>query len=241
MDNGWIKLHRKFLDNPMSKKPKLTLLWITLLLLANHKDKKFMWNGETIIIKEGQILTGRKQLSEQTGIPETTIERALNQFEKSGQQIEQQKTTKYRLITIINWKEYQKSDRKVDNKRTTNGQQTDTNKNDKNEKNDKKILTSGQSPQDINKLIELFKPLNTLTYRKWYANKTQRAAIGRLAEALGPKLEMAINTAVIANTKPYAPTISTPLQLEEKLSALRAFVAKEKNKVKDNKNILCEI
>lgn len=88
-----------------------------------------MTNGQIIHIKEGQFLTGRKQLSVGTGIPETTVERILNLLE-SEQQIGQQKTTKYRLITIVNWKEYQERTPE----RTASGQPADTNKNDKNEK-----------------------------------------------------------------------------------------------------------
>jgi hypothetical protein len=127
---GWVCLHRKFLEKGYFSKSQYVHLWVYLLLIANHKDKEFMWNGEIKLIKSGQILTGRKSLSIETGISETTIERILNLFEKE-QQIGQQKTTKYRLITILNWKEYQQTD----NKRTTNGQQTDTNNNDNNDNN----------------------------------------------------------------------------------------------------------
>ncbi|MDE2104799.1 MAG: hypothetical protein KGL39_46610 [Patescibacteria group bacterium] len=134
--NGWIKLHRKLLLNPISKNPTYSWLWILLLLKAHHKEDKIMWNGGVLIVKEGQIVTGRKQLSEDSGIPETTIERILKYLE-NGQQIEQQKTTKFRLITIVNWKEYQLTDNTLDNKRTTNGQQTDTVKNDNKDKKDK--------------------------------------------------------------------------------------------------------
>jgi len=135
---GWIKLHRKLLENPIMKRPSYAWLWITLLLKANHKEKKFMWNKEIIMIKEGQLITGRKELSVCTGIAETTIEDILNFLEKSSQ-IRQQKTTKFRLITVINWKDYQESD----NKPTTNRQQTDTNKNVNNEKKQKaRVLIS---------------------------------------------------------------------------------------------------
>jgi len=99
-------------------------LWIHLLCIASHCESEFLWNGELKTIQIGQLITGRKELSKQTGIPETTIERILKVLE-SGHQIRQQKTTKYRLITILNWDKYQV----VDNKRTTNGQQTDTFKN----------------------------------------------------------------------------------------------------------------
>lgn len=89
-----------------------------------------MWNNQIIVIKEGQLVTGREKLSKETGIPESTVERILNYLEKEHQ-IGQQKTTKYRLITIVNWEKYQVAD----NKWTTNGQQMDTYKNDKNDKN----------------------------------------------------------------------------------------------------------
>ena len=79
-----------------------------------------MWDGGVVVVKEGQLITGRKTLSEETGLPETTIERILTYLE-SEHQIGQQKTTKFRLITIVNWKDYQNPDIKTDNKRTTNG------------------------------------------------------------------------------------------------------------------------
>lgn len=128
--DGWIKLHRKLKNKGYYKKSNYVHLWIHLLLEANHLEKEFMWNNEVVHIKKGQFLTGRKELSKETGIPETTIERILDLLEKEGQ-IGQQKTTKFRVITILKWDEYQITD----NKRTTNGQQTDTNKNDKNDKN----------------------------------------------------------------------------------------------------------
>lgn len=96
---------------------------------------------------------------------------------------------------------------------------------------DKKNITSEQSSQ-INELMELFKPLNPITYRKWYSNTTQRAAVNRLSEALGDKLNTAIEAAAECNGKPYAPVITTPLQLEDKLPALRAFLLKDKSNQK---------
>lgn len=152
MNNGYIKLHRKILDNPIAQKASYAWLWVTLLLKANHKENKFMWNGNIIIVKEGQLLTGRKELSEQTGIPGSTIEDILNFLEKQHQ-IRQQTTTKFRLITIINWKDYQNSDNNSDNKATTKRQQSDTNKNDKNEKKYIAETSSAQIPFNFDETI----------------------------------------------------------------------------------------
>ena len=149
MNNGWIKLHRKILDNPLSKKPSWAWLWVILLLLANHNEENsFIWKGERLTQKRGQFITGRKKLKEITGIPETTIEGILDYLE-SQHQIRQQKTSGYRLITILNWETYQNSDIVSDNKPTTNRQRADTIKNDKNVKNDKNNTSDLQSQEEI--------------------------------------------------------------------------------------------
>ena len=141
MEQGWIKLHRQLLENPIIKKPSYFTLWVILLLKANHKETKFMWNGNIIVVKEGQFITGRKELSKETSIPESTIEDILKYLERQHQ-IQQQKTTKYRLITIVNWVKHQDSNTKSNNKATTKQQQADTNKNDKKEKNEKNLVAS---------------------------------------------------------------------------------------------------
>jgi len=83
-------------------------------------------------------LTGRKQLSDESGLSESTIERILA-FLKSERMIEQQTFTKFRIITIVSWASYQtaeqKTEQQTDNRRTATGQQADTYKKIKNSKN----------------------------------------------------------------------------------------------------------
>jgi len=135
---GWISLHRKIIDNPLFEDPHALMLWVYLLLRANHKPAKILRGNRTVAIKRGQFLTGRKSLSKATGIQESKIERLLKLFE-SEQQIEQQKTTKYRLISITNYNEYQGSEQQINNKRTTTEQQLNTNNNDNNDNNDNNL------------------------------------------------------------------------------------------------------
>ena len=156
MDRGYIKLWRKTKEWVFFRDAIALQLWILLLLDATHKPMKKFFKGQEIELMPGQIITGRKYLFAQTGIPETTIERWLKRFEKCGQ-IGQQTDTRNRLITIIDWETYQG---KVDNKRTTNGQQTDTNKNVRMEElKNKDILPSTTVSGVVTKAVKGKTPL----------------------------------------------------------------------------------
>lgn len=228
MNDGWIKLHRKLKEKAYYKKPPYIFLWIHLLLSANHKPKEFMWNGTIILVKQGQLITGRKELALQTGIKESTVERILKLLENEHQ-IEQQKTTKYRLITIVKWEDYQNSDSKKNSKRTTSGQQADTNKNDKNVKNEKNIPET--SSGEVSILIKSFEGLNPAS-KRFYGNTTQRQACEDLIKTYSfQKVRSVIeNTLPKTNQIGFLPTITTPLQLYEKWSSLEAGIIKLRNK-----------
>lgn len=129
MDKGWYK------DS------ECVALWLHLLLKANHKGVEFMHGFSIVKLLPGQFVTGRKALSEETGIKESKIERILKMFEIE-QQIEQQTNSRNRVITIVSWECYQKSEQQADSRRTAGGQQADTNKNEKNEKNDNRITAA---------------------------------------------------------------------------------------------------
>jgi len=99
---GWIKLHRKLQQWEWYKKEHMVHLFIHLLIEANHAPKK--WQG--ITIDRGQLLTGRKALSEQTGISEQSIRTCINRL-KSTNEITIKSTNKNSIITICNYGSYQ--------------------------------------------------------------------------------------------------------------------------------------
>ena len=68
-----------------------------------------MFNGEKIELKPGQLVTGRNNLSIETGEHPSKIYRTLKYLE-SEHQIEQLKTPRYTLITVKNWHRYQGSE-----------------------------------------------------------------------------------------------------------------------------------
>lgn len=132
-NKGWISLYRKTLENPYIMKDSDHLaIWCYLLLKATHKSYKSIFGKSKITLKKGQLIIGRKKIADDLGINESKIERVLKCFE-SEQQIEQQKNTKGRLITILNWGMYQNNEQQfeqqMNNKRTTSEQQMNTNNN----------------------------------------------------------------------------------------------------------------
>lgn len=159
-NQGWISIHRKILENPLSNKPDYLSVWLHILLMANHENKSFIWNNQKQIVREGQLLTGRKELSKKTGVAESQVYKILNYLEKE-QQIEQQKTTKYTVITIVNWSRYQQKEQQKEqqsnNRVTTEQQQSNTNNNDNNYNNISKDIEDKSSEygnKDINRFIE---------------------------------------------------------------------------------------
>lgn len=137
--DGYIKLHRKILENPIvCKDSEFFAVWSYLLLNATHKELPALFKDKKIILEPGQLITGRKSISTKFNISESKVQRVLKKLEIE-QQIEQQTSNKNRLITILNWEEYQTTEQQIEqqlnNNRTTSEQQVNTNKNDKNDKN----------------------------------------------------------------------------------------------------------
>jgi len=127
-DKSWIKLYRKIKEKGWYQNSKYVHLWVHILFRANHEEKEFMFNGSIHKTKRGEFITGRKALSSETGIAESTIEDILKLFENEGQ-IQQQKNNKFRLITVLNYEKFQDKQQPANNQPTSSQQPADTNKN----------------------------------------------------------------------------------------------------------------
>lgn len=138
---GWIKIHRKMLENPIVCKDSSYLaVWIYLLLNATHKEIPALFKGKKIVLQKGQLITGRKSIAKQLQISESKVKRILFELE-SDQQIDRQRSNQNSLISILNWDKYQEVDQEngqqMDSQWTTSGQPVTTNKNVKNVKNER--------------------------------------------------------------------------------------------------------
>ena len=82
----------------------------------------------------------------------------------------------------------------------------------------------------LNEIITLFEKVNP-SFERMYSNTTQRQCLERLVKKYGEdKVRGMIKFLPSLIGKQYAPTITTPYQLEQKLGQLVDYVEKEKGK-----------
>lgn len=127
---------------------------------------------QMVHLKPGQFIYGRKAASEELKIPASTTNMYMQQLQRM-RNLDIKANNKFSVVTIRNWRFYQGTDNKnrqqnqqqIDNKLTTNWQQTNTNKNVKNVKNVKNNYSSLNHRDDLSEVIrrrskEVLKELN---------------------------------------------------------------------------------
>lgn len=104
-------------------------LVVTCLLLANHKDNDFMWNGKMMKVKRGSFITSYEKLSKQTGVSIQRIRSRLKTLQETSF-LTYKTTNKYTVISINKYDMYQGIDKpnKPNDKQITIKKQTDNNK-----------------------------------------------------------------------------------------------------------------
>jgi len=166
--SGWIKTHRKMLQSSVFKNPELFKTWMWCLMKATHKPHKQMVGMIEVELKEGQFIFGRKQAALELNLNESKIYRFIKSLEKQTK-VELKPNNKFTIVTIVNWGVYQdtenENEQQMNNKRTTNEQQMNTNKNVKNVKNEKNDKTIYRRVQHLNLSQDDFEWLNNLYNR----------------------------------------------------------------------------
>lgn len=142
MNLGYIKLYRKVTSSFVWTNSDMFKLWILCLMKASHEDRKFLFNGQEVRLTSGQFVTGAYAIAKEynEGVPSDkaiawrTLWRWLKKFENE-ELLTIQSNARYSVITIINWSDYQSSDKPVTSDGQSNDKPVTTNKNDKNDKN----------------------------------------------------------------------------------------------------------
>lgn len=101
-NNGYIKIHRKFLDWEWYADINTKVVFLHCLLMANWKDGRFMGYE----IPRGSFATSYANLAEQTGLTKKQIRTALEHLKRT-QEVALKRTPKFSIITVINYCKYQ--------------------------------------------------------------------------------------------------------------------------------------
>ena len=111
MENSWIRLHRKLMDDPLYFAEPFSKMqaWIDLLLLANFADRVTFIRGNRVTIKRGQVAYSREWFSGRWRWSRGRVERFLSMLE-NDRKIVQRKSHIISIVTIVNYDFYQKTE-----------------------------------------------------------------------------------------------------------------------------------
>lgn len=122
--NGWFRVERRvFYEDLMQQGTNYVFLWLRLLSMANLEETNIAFRGQRIVIKPGEILTSKYELSS-PGLPKSTVHRILAYLENSDR-IRTKRGPRGTIITICNWDRYQNDFKSADQSRTKSELQSD--------------------------------------------------------------------------------------------------------------------
>ena len=184
-------------------------------------------------LKNEQCTASNRYLSIAAKVAVGTVQNSLTKLEQKGFILrrfsDNARKKRQEIIPLVSFRVSPTNDTVSPTNDT--GYHPQVNRRSKSTKEEKqKYILATQSVAGLNEIIDLFKTLNP-SYKKLFANKTQRMALERLIKQHSyEKVERMIEFTAKVKNQPYAPTITTPLQLEDKLGSLIAFYQKNKNK-----------
>lgn len=152
-DKGWVAIHRSIRDHWLYQEKRVFSkyeAWLDLVMDANHKQNKFVFDGKLVEVERGQKITSIRQLSERWRWSRTKVTDFLTLLEKDGMLV-RKSDSKKTVITIVNYDIYQNQDNKKSHSSDTEKPQKSTNNNDKtmiNNDNNKDI-TSGKRKKRV--------------------------------------------------------------------------------------------
>ncbi len=117
--NTFIKLHRSILDSVVFSDAEVLRLWIYFLCNASVENRETIASGTVVKLKRGQLITGRKKLSQALGITESKIYRTMKMLEDE-QCITTETNNRFTIITLVNWAKFQDTPKSLNNRRTAN-------------------------------------------------------------------------------------------------------------------------
>lgn len=123
MNEGYIKLYRKFTEWEWYSNTNTKIIFLHFLLSANYKESRY----QGYIIPAGSLVCGLESLSKNLGLSISKVRTGISNLKSSGE-IAIKTTPKFSIISIINWEEYQADSKQIADNSQTNRKQIATSK-----------------------------------------------------------------------------------------------------------------
>ena len=152
--NGFVTIQRAIVNWRWYSNANTYRVFTHLIYIANFKDVYF----ESRLIQRGQCVTSVLSLGKSLKLTAQQVRTALNNL-KSTSEITIETTSKYSIITIVNYEMYQQinnqNNKQITNKQQTNNKQTTTNEQSNKDNNDNNKDNRGFKKPSIEE-IKLF-------------------------------------------------------------------------------------
>lgn len=106
---GWIAIDRRITEHWIWQDAKMCQRWIDLLLLASYEDKMIKYKWDRIMLKRGQVIFTARWLMGRWQTNYATITNLFNAL-KEDEMVKIQVFTKYSILTIVNYDDYQNTE-----------------------------------------------------------------------------------------------------------------------------------
>ena len=215
-----------FIDKP----DKWFKIWFYLVQMANYKDHKQFLRGDCFV--------SGNEIAMNTGATPDQIKKCLTWL-RDNDMVSTRRSTRGMTVTVNKYGHYQdlqenESTRRGTTKAPEKHQRSTTIQRNEgieemNSETEPDLATpsavADKGPNEVNKVMEAFQMKINPTIS--YGNKTQRAAAQSLLTLLGSeKLMRTIEYVASIQNEQFAPTITTPYQLKEKMAQLTAYFNK---------------
>ena len=148
--NGFILLYRQITEWEWYQNPNTFRVFLHCLLMANFTDGRF----EGMDIKRGQFVTSLPSLSKQTRLSIQQVRTALDHLKSTGE-ITDYSTSKYRVITVVKYDQYQ-IDNRQNNSQSTGNQQASNSQSTGEQQQYKKNNKNNNDKKNNNELFDRF-------------------------------------------------------------------------------------
>ncbi|MEM7892721.1 hypothetical protein Q4Q67_17220 [Morganella morganii] len=108
------------MDSRLYRDSQAVHLWLHLILKANHTDEEVNTDIGMMIVRRGQMITGRPTLVSETFIPDNKVKSLLRTFESKGMINIESKGRKFSLISIVKYDDFQSQNCPTDVQRISN-------------------------------------------------------------------------------------------------------------------------